>query len=154
MKRSCESDLASANGSVRRIRFGCSQLGAASMCVKQPALEPSKTSSANHFVRGAHHRRCAREGLTGHMMPYVQGKLQADWAGGWCPDWSLRRSAPLRFIRFTPFITAEPQRNAELHREFQLRYYGAEARLTFAAESIANADCGANHRFSAQANFR
>jgi len=27
MKRSCESDLASANGSVRRIRFGCSQTG-------------------------------------------------------------------------------------------------------------------------------
>jgi hypothetical protein len=26
-KRSCESDLTSANGSVRRIRFGCSQRG-------------------------------------------------------------------------------------------------------------------------------
>jgi len=35
MKRSGESDLASANGSVRRIRFGCSQRGAASICVKQ-----------------------------------------------------------------------------------------------------------------------
>ena len=32
------------------------------------------------FVRGAHHRRCAREGLTGRMMPHVQGKLQAHWA--------------------------------------------------------------------------
>ncbi len=47
------------------------------MCENKPALEPSKTSSADHFVRGAHHRRCAREGLTGFMMPYAQGKLQA-----------------------------------------------------------------------------
>src|SRR5215510_10924918 len=63
MKRSCESDLASANGSVRRIRFGCSQLGAASIYVKQACSRTIQTSSADRFVRGAHHRRCAREGL-------------------------------------------------------------------------------------------
>jgi len=35
-----------------------------------------QTSGADHLVRGAHHRRCAREGLTGFMMPYLGGKLQ------------------------------------------------------------------------------
>jgi urease beta subunit len=51
------------------------------MCVKQTCSRTIQTSSAYHFVRGAHHRRCAREGLTGFMMPYAQGKLQAHWPG-------------------------------------------------------------------------
>jgi len=49
----------------------------------------SKTSLlSNHpkrpalmFVRGAHHRRCAREGLTLAMMPYEQEGLQAHLRG-------------------------------------------------------------------------
>jgi hypothetical protein len=44
--------------------------------MKQTCSRTIQTSSADRFVRGAHHRRCAREGLTGFMMPYVQGKLQ------------------------------------------------------------------------------
>src|SRR5690349_16258844 len=35
----------------------------------KPALE-LPNASADRFVRGAHHRRCAREGLTAAMMPY------------------------------------------------------------------------------------
>ena len=50
------------------------------MCVKQACSRTIQTSGADRFVRGAHHRRCAREGLTGFMMPYVRGKLQAQWA--------------------------------------------------------------------------
>ena len=42
---------------------------AASKCENKPALE-LPNASAYRFVRGAHHRRCAREGLTGAMMPY------------------------------------------------------------------------------------
>ncbi len=33
--------------------------------VKQACSRTIQTSGANRFVRGAHHRRCAREGLTG-----------------------------------------------------------------------------------------
>ena len=46
------------------------------MCVKQACSRTIQTSGADRFVRGAHHRRCAREGLTGFMMPHVQVKLQ------------------------------------------------------------------------------
>jgi hypothetical protein len=44
--------------------------------VKQANSRTSKNASADRFVRGAHHRRCAREGLTEPMMPYVGSKLQ------------------------------------------------------------------------------
>jgi hypothetical protein len=47
------------------------------MCVKQACSRTIQTSGADRFVRGAHHRRCAREGLTAVMMPHVLGKLQA-----------------------------------------------------------------------------
>ena len=45
-------------------------------CNKQNLLSTIQTSGANRFVRGAHHRRCAREGLTWPMMPQIQPKLQ------------------------------------------------------------------------------
>ena len=40
-------------------------------------LSKIQTSGADRFVRGAHHRRCAREGLTVTMMP--------EWANGCKP---------------------------------------------------------------------
>jgi hypothetical protein len=52
------------------------------MYVKQTCSRTIQTSSADRFVRGAHHRRCAREGLTWLMMPYAQCKLQAHCAVG------------------------------------------------------------------------
>ncbi len=38
-------------------------------------------AGANSFMRGAHHRRCAREGLTGNMMPYLRAgcKFGVPW---------------------------------------------------------------------------
>jgi hypothetical protein len=54
-----------------------------------------KRPSADCFVRGAHHRRCAREGLTELMMPYLQGKLQAFHGSGAVST----LSAPLRSRR-------------------------------------------------------
>jgi hypothetical protein len=68
------------------------------MCVKQTCSRTIQTSSADHFVRGAHHRRCAREGLTGFMMPHAQGKLQANRTGGTPCSVNL-------FVRFGPFCT-------------------------------------------------
>src|SRR6185295_20126841 len=43
--------------------------GAASECENKPALE-LPNASADQFMRGAHHRRCAREGLTAAIMPH------------------------------------------------------------------------------------
>jgi hypothetical protein len=93
------------------------------------------------------------------MMPHIQGKLQAKWTGGWSLSphlRDLRSSATVRIIRFTPFITAGA---AEERRDSQRipstsGHYRTEARLTFATESISNADCGANHGFSTQAKLR
>ena len=48
---------------VRRTRFGCSEERLRN--VKTSLLSNYPNASANRFVRGAHHRRCAREGLTG-----------------------------------------------------------------------------------------
>ena len=45
--------------------------------VKQACSRTIQTSGAIGFGRGAHHRRCAREGLTGPMMPRKRPKLQA-----------------------------------------------------------------------------
>jgi len=45
--------------------------------VKQANSRTSKNAGADRFVRWAHHRRCAREGLTAAMMPYGCGLLQA-----------------------------------------------------------------------------
>jgi putative transcriptional regulator len=49
---------------------------AASLCETSP-LSNHPNAGAYRFLRGAHHRRCAREGLTEPMMPHVQYKLQA-----------------------------------------------------------------------------
>jgi len=58
--------------------------------LKQACSRTIQTSGADHFLRGAHHRRCAREGLTGLMMPYKQGPLQLTGPGGATRD-LLRR---------------------------------------------------------------
>src|SRR6185503_9772283 len=44
--------------------------------LKQACSRTIQTSGANRFVRGAHHRRCAREGLTEPIMPYFWLKAQ------------------------------------------------------------------------------
>jgi len=62
MKRSCESDLASANGSVRRIRFGCSHRSGFDVC-ETSLLSNHPNVRRWSFCARAHHRRCAREGL-------------------------------------------------------------------------------------------
>jgi len=49
---------------------------AASKC-ETSLLSNFPNASANRFMRGAHHRRCAREGLTGSMMPHRSGYMQA-----------------------------------------------------------------------------
>jgi hypothetical protein len=67
--------MASVNGSSRRTEFGCSQKRAASE-VEIGLLSNDPNAGANSFVRGAHHRRCAREGLTCIMMPYIGVQLQ------------------------------------------------------------------------------
>ena len=46
------------------------------MCVKQACSRTIQTSGANRFVRGAHHRRCAREGLIGVYDALSTVKLQ------------------------------------------------------------------------------
>src|SRR5260370_14975750 len=63
--------MASVNGSSRRPEFGCSQKRAASE-VEIGLLSNDPNAGANSFVRGAHHRRCAREGLTCIIMPYFR----------------------------------------------------------------------------------
>jgi len=63
--------------------------------VKQACSRTIQTSGANCLGRGAHHRRCAREGLTEPMMPYVGGKLQA---GG--PPPHSRRSSSGNVVYF------------------------------------------------------
>src|SRR5215203_3872612 len=62
MMRSCESDLLRSNGRSEGPVFECSKERL--LKLKTPALEPSKNASAKSYTRGAHHRRCAREGLT------------------------------------------------------------------------------------------
>ena len=52
------------------------------------------------FVRGAHHRRCAREGLIGLMMPYYGPKLQP--AGPTIPI--LLGIPPLLLARLDDFV--------------------------------------------------
>ncbi len=47
---------------------------AASEVENQPALELSKTPAPIRYVRGAHHRRCAREGLTVTHYALLEGK--------------------------------------------------------------------------------
>ena len=49
---------------------------AASECEIRPTLELSERP-ALLLVRRAHHRRCAREGLTEPMMPYKVARMQA-----------------------------------------------------------------------------
>ena len=49
---------------------------AASKC-ETSQLSNFQNAGADRFVRGAHHRRCAREGLTAPMMPYGYALLQA-----------------------------------------------------------------------------
>ncbi len=47
---------------------------AASEVEYQPALELSKTPALIRSMRGAHHRRCAREGLTVTYYALLVGK--------------------------------------------------------------------------------
>jgi hypothetical protein len=47
---------------------------AASKC-ETSLLSNYPNASANHFVRGAHHRRCAREGLTGRYDALKMGPV-------------------------------------------------------------------------------
>ena len=42
------------------------------VCDKSLLSNHPKRPALIVFVRGAHHRRCAREGLTCFMMPYVE----------------------------------------------------------------------------------
>ena len=50
------------------------------MYVKQACSRTIQTSGADRFVRGAHHRRCAREGLIGGYDALWQRKLQVSRA--------------------------------------------------------------------------
>jgi len=45
--------------------------------VKQACSRTIQTSGANRFVRGAHHRRCAREGLTEPYNAQSEPQVQA-----------------------------------------------------------------------------
>ena len=45
--------------------------------MKQACSRTIQTSGANRFVRGAHHRRCAREGLTGAYNAQFEPQVQA-----------------------------------------------------------------------------
>ena len=45
--------------------------------LKSACSRTIQNAGAELFMRGAHHRRCAREGLTGAMMPYGYALLQA-----------------------------------------------------------------------------
>src|SRR5260370_13424673 len=78
MKRSCEIGLASVNGSSRRAGFGCSRERLRSL--KSACSRTIQNASANRFVRGAHHRRCAREGLTVSHYGLLRGKSQGEMA--------------------------------------------------------------------------
>ena len=46
------------------------------MCVERARSRTIQTSSADQFVRGAHHHRCAREGVNGVHNALCQRKLQ------------------------------------------------------------------------------
>ena len=62
MKKKLRIGLASVNGSSRRTVFGMLLIERLHS-LNQPALE-YPNAGADRFMRGAHHRRCAREGLT------------------------------------------------------------------------------------------
>src|SRR4029078_32173 len=49
-------------------------------CVKQTCSRTIQTSGADCFVRGAHHRRCAREGLTGAYDALFTGPVASSQA--------------------------------------------------------------------------
>ena len=68
--------------------------------VKQANSRTSKNASADRFMRGAHHRRCAREGLTAPMMPYgaVCCKRQNCWVR---LQWR-RRTSRLAKVWYSP----------------------------------------------------
>jgi hypothetical protein len=63
---------------------------AASKCETSP-LSNFQNASADRLVRGAHHRRCAREGLTAAMMPYHPGSCK--YTG-----WRLRPASVIQVI--------------------------------------------------------
>ena len=72
MKEAGESEWLRSNGSSRRTGFGCSKerllklKSACSRTIQTPTLT---------FLRGAHHRRCAREGLTGDYDAVIMGEV-------------------------------------------------------------------------------
>src|SRR6185295_10990141 len=79
--------------------------GAASECENKPALE-LPNASADRFMRGAHHRRCAREGLTGAYDALCR-RLVATWATRHTPGRPIQtlcgilRSAFFQFFKTT-----------------------------------------------------
>ena len=69
--------------------------------LQQACSRTIQTSGANRFVRGAHHRRCAREGLTPLMMSHVWAscKLNGYYAERLWPENQNRvRAAPKALI--------------------------------------------------------
>ncbi len=52
--------------------------------VKQASSRTIQTSGASRFVRGAHHRRCARVGLTKRYDALAGPKLQVGERGSIC----------------------------------------------------------------------
>ena len=52
-------------------------------CVKQTCSRTIQTSGADCFVRGAHHRRCAREGLTGAYDASCTGQVASSLGQQW-----------------------------------------------------------------------
>ena len=98
MKRSCESDLASANGGVRRIRFGCSTR-AASMCVKQACSRTIQTSSAACFLRGSASPSMRERRVNGVYDASCTGQV-ASSAGRWY--WFSLKNTPKALANFGP----------------------------------------------------
>ena len=63
---------------------------AASIYVKQACSRTIQTSGPNRFVRGAHHRRCAREGLIEVIMPDAGPSCKAPGGEDGPPDVASR----------------------------------------------------------------
>src|SRR6185295_2334434 len=73
--RICESDWLRSNGRSEGPVFGCS---ASASELKSACSRTIQNASANCLLRGAHHRRCAREGLTVVDYALLKANWQAD----------------------------------------------------------------------------
>ena len=62
------------------------------MCVNKPALEPSKTSGADCFVRGSASPSMRERRINRVMMPYVWAQLQAPLPHKYWFSLKIRRS--------------------------------------------------------------